>query len=295
MIGSKTTISDQKPQYVSSSKSAESPVLSVANLEMRDVVLKKSVLTNVSFRVHAGEILGIAGVEGNGQTPLARFIANPKAYSFSALGQTLFGGQQTLQRTSGEMRIFGQDAKHWGSRELRRRGVGVIPEDRCREGLVLPMSAAENLILGFEDCPQFQRFQILRRKGIAQSWKDAAEAFDIRPKDPGIEAGQMSGGNQQKLILARELRFNPKFVLCCHPTRGIDIAAAELVYQHLNRAKMRGAGILLISSSLDEIFRLADRILVVYEGQIVGEVNSKDTSPEAVGYLMTGARTHGTS
>jgi ABC-type uncharacterized transport system ATPase subunit len=260
-------------------------ILSVRQLTIKDRLQKKIVLQDVSFDVRQGEILGIAGVEGNGQTPLVEYLSHPAFFHHFRFGRKRYlkmGGGAFLAETSMD---------RMNPRKLRAAGVGIIPEDRLHQGLILPMSASENLILGYED--EFYHNGFISPSHLTESWQKALSDFDIRPQDPSIAVGQFSGGNQQKLIVARELGRKPRMILCCHPTRGVDWASSERIYQELFEARDRGAGILLVSSSLDEIFRLSTRIIVFYAGKIVGERQPIQTDQGEIGFMMTGASSSG--
>ncbi len=277
------------------------PLLTLQGVTLHDSTQHLDVLKQISLEIFPGEILGVAGVEGNGQSPLVELLRNPKAFRKSFLRrlglvphhESLEGS--SLVQTRGEIRLKGQSITTCDAKTLRGLGVGVIPEDRCQEGLVLEMTAWENFILGYEGHPDCQGFGMTRLPKILEAWSQACDEFDIRPRDPWLKARQFSGGNQQKIIMARELRFGPELILCCHPTRGVDFAAADLIYAQLRAAQKRGAAILLVSSSLDEIFHLADRLVVLYGGALVGDLVTRQTTPEEVGYLMTGLGHHGTT
>jgi simple sugar transport system ATP-binding protein len=273
------------------------PLLALNGVSLRDRTQHLDALKQISLEIFPGEILGVAGVEGNGQSPLVELLRNPKAHRkgfLRRLGLVRDGLEGTDRvQTSGEILLKGQSINDCDAKMLRRLGVGVIPEDRCQEGLVLDMTAWENFILGYEGHPDCQGFGMISHPKILEAWYRACDEFDIRPRDPWLKGRQFSGGNQQKIIMARELRFGPELILCCHPTRGVDFAAAELIYTQLRAAQRRGAAILLVSSSLDEIFNLADRIVILYGGALVGNLVTSQTTPEEVGYLMTGLGHHG--
>jgi simple sugar transport system ATP-binding protein len=223
----------------------------------------------VSLAVQRGEIVGLAGVEGNGQ---------------SQLGAVLAG---LLAPTAGKVMIDGRDVTGLPPRELTRLGVGIVPEDRHAVGCHLGLSVAENLFLG--ELPRFTRFGLLRREALARAAEERMKAFDVRADGPGAPMSSLSGGNQQKVVLARELSLVPlRFLLAAQPTRGLDVGAVEAVYAQIRAARDRGVGVLLVSSELDELIAVADRILVIYKGRIVGALPAARGQREAIGALMSG-------
>lgn len=217
--------------------------------------------------VRAGEILGIAGVEGNGQRPLAELLF----------------GLRTPQ--SGSVRFDDRILPPIGSWRTNRIPIGRIPEDRRHHGLLLRAPLWQNLLLG----PQPPRFGwALRRRAIAQWAQSTLEEYDIRPADPAALAGQLSGGNQQKVVIARELVGAPEAVVTVNPTRGLDVRAQQEVQQRLLQARERGAAVLLMSTDLDEIFALSDTIAVMYEGRVAGPFDASDVDRDRAGLLMGG-------
>ena len=244
------------------------PVLSVKNLTvMNDRGLLA--VKDVSFEVHAHEIVGIAGVSGNGQTELILALS----------------GLLPVQR--GNIQVCGKIVK-LTPHDLAHAGMAHIPEDRIKMGVVLPFSVAENLILhDYRDRRYSNRWLLSFRKIADHAW-DLVRKFDVRTNDVENEIDHLSGGNQQKVVVARELFREPRVLLVNQPTRGIDIGATEFVLQQILSQRDSGTGILLISTELEEIFALADRILVMYEGQIVGEVPSDRSRIEEVGLMMAG-------
>jgi len=226
-------------------------------------------LDGVTVIVRPGEIVGMAGVEGNGQ---------------SELGMILGG----LARPSGG-RVFvdGRELTGRPPTEITAAGVGIIPEDRQAVACIGPMSVAENLFLG--RLGRFTRFGLLRRRALTAAAAELMRRFDVRGSGPDAPIAQLSGGNQQKAVLARELSVEPlAFLLAAQPTRGLDVGAVAAVYDHIRAARDRGAGILLISSELDELLTVADRILVIYRGRIIGEMAAEPGNREAIGALMSG-------
>jgi len=224
---------------------------------------------SVNFDVKGGEIVGIAGVDGNGQTELIDAIAGlrrPKA---------------------GKIVIDGKDVTNEGAQESLDAGLGHIPEDRQRRGLVLDFSIAENIALHDYDHPPASRFGWLYPKRLIEKAGELIREFDVRGGGPQTRAGGLSGGNQQKVILAREIDRNPAVLVAAQPTRGLDVGAIEFVHRRLVEERDEGRGILLVSLELEEILSLSDRILVMYEGQIVGEF-PPGASEEELGVAMTG-------
>ncbi|MFC2031381.1 ABC transporter ATP-binding protein [Chloroflexota bacterium] len=228
-------------------------------------------LSDVSLGVKGGEILAIAGVDGNGQRELAAVVSG------------------LLRPTGGEVRIEGQDITNLGAKEIAALGVARIPEDRHELGLVMDFTVEENLILDSFDRPPNSRFSFLNRRAVRKRSLDLGEQYDIRPNKPDMIVRLMSGGNQQKVILARELSREPSFILAFQPTRGLDVGATEYVYRSLLEQRDRGAAILLISTELEEILMLADRIAVIYEGRIMGVVENEDADVERIGLMMAGS------
>jgi simple sugar transport system ATP-binding protein len=224
---------------------------------------------DVSFEVRAGEIVGIAGVDGNGQTELIDALAG-------------------LRRvTSGRIRIGSQDVTDEGCQECLDAGLGHIPEDRQRRGLVLDFSLAENIALHDYDHPPASRFGWLYPKRLAEKAAKLIQEFDVRGGGPQTAAAGLSGGNQQKVILAREIDRNPKVLIAAQPTRGLDVGAIEFVHRRLIEERDEGRAVLLVSLELEEILSLSDRILVMFEGEIVGEF-PPSVSEEELGIAMIG-------
>ncbi len=228
-------------------------------------------LRDVSFDVRTGEILGIAGVEGNGQSELVEVITGLR------------------KATGGHVWLGGHDITNKTARQVRREGVAHIPEDRRESGLVLSYTIGNNLILGRHRWAQFSlRGLLLRLKQIFSWATRLIKEFDIRAPGPITPASALSGGNQQKIVVARELSAEPKLLVASQPTRGVDIGAIEFIHRRLVAQRDTGAAILLVSAELDEIRSLSDRIAVMYEGRIVS-VESPEVSEERLGLLMAGA------
>jgi simple sugar transport system ATP-binding protein len=233
-------------------------------------------LDGVSFEVRAGEIVGIAGVEGNGQTELI---------------ETLAGLSVTGHEASGAVEFGGRDVSRLGSRARRELGIAHIPEDRHRRGLLLDFDLAENSILGDHYRPPAVSGAggiFLNDRGIRARALEVINDFDVRPADPDLPARALSGGNQQKLIIGREFELKPKLLLVSQPTRGVDIGAIEFIHRKLVALRDAGCAVLLVSAELEEVTALADRLLVMRAGRIVGEVDPKLATTEEIGLLMTG-------
>lgn len=242
------------------------PVLELKNLTVSGASTRDR-LHAVDLTVHAHEIVGIAGVSGNGQSALARLISGLRPPD------------------GGDMRVNGEPVTRFDPRSLLQSGVGRIPEDRHHDGVVGAMSVAENLVIERLDDPSVQSGGFLRRDAIHASAEELSKAYDIR--GPGIEAKArlLSGGNLQKLILARVFEHSPSLILANQPTRGLDLGAAAEVARRLLEARARGAGILLISEDLDEVLDLSDRIVVIHDGHLI----SADTTDRAtIGLMMAG-------
>lgn len=231
---------------------------------------KLPILKNISFSIQSGEILGIAGVEGNGQTELVEVLTGLRKY------------------ISGEIRLLETNVKSYSPSELYAQQLAHIPEDRLKRGLVLEYNIAENLILGRHQEKRFIRFGFLNAKRILNNAIQLTKYYDIRPRNPKATALNLSGGNQQKIIIARELSRNPKLLIAAQPTRGLDIGATEFVHQQLISVRDQNVAVLLISADLSEIMALSDRIAIMYEGRIVAIVKTDKTSIREIGLYMTG-------
>ena len=231
-------------------------------------------LEDVSFQLRAGEILGVAGVAGNGQSELLEALAGIRPL---AAGEILLNGAS----------VAGRDAK-----AMRKLGVGHVPEDRHRVGLIMPFEACESAMLGFQDEAVYGSGLLFDRAAIVADEARKMEAFDIRPRAPLLKTANFSGGNQQKIVLAREIERNPAVILVGQPTRGVDIGAIEFIHKRIVALRDAGKAVLLVSVELDEIFALADRILVLCGGRVTGERNPEDTNAQDLGLLMAGVSEH---
>jgi ABC-type uncharacterized transport system ATPase subunit len=243
-------------------------------LEVRDLHVKGrhgDAVNGVSFTVRSGEIVGIAGIEGNGQTELIEALAGLNAVIG---GSVLFEGRDVTGRSS---------------REVKELGIAHIPEDRHKRGLLLNSDLAENSILGVHYRPPVTSTAgLMNTSAINGRVREIIGRFDVRPPNPALPARSLSGGNQQKLIIRREFELNPKLLLVSQPTRGVDIGAIEFIHRKLIELRDAGSAVLLVSAELEEVTALADRLLVIREGEIVGEVDPKTTSTEDIGLMMTG-------
>ncbi|MDZ4179757.1 MAG: ATP-binding cassette domain-containing protein, partial [Coriobacteriia bacterium] len=227
----------------------------------------------VSFKVCGGEIVAIAGVSGNGQTELVEALTGLRKV------------------TSGAVNLAGSDITHASARQTIAAGVSHVPEDRHRRGMVLEFDLAENMILGDHREEPYARRGIMNTAEITRVTTERIEAYDVRTPSIRVAGGALSGGNQQKLVLARELGRNPEFLVAAQPTRGLDVGAIEFVHSQILAERDSGKGVLLISLELEEIQTLADRILVMYEGRIVKEFLAGQASDEDLGLYMTGGGT----
>jgi simple sugar transport system ATP-binding protein len=249
-------------------------VLSVRDLSIggRDAARR---LDRVSFEVRAGEIVGVAGVEGNGQTELIEALA----------------GLLSESQVSGSISFGGRDIRPLDARRRREAGIAHVPEDRHRRGLLLEFSLSENAILGVHyRPPAVSRVGavLLNEPSIRQRAELVIRDFDVRPPNPALPARSLSGGNQQKLIIGREFELPPVLLLISQPTRGVDIGAIEFIHRKIVALRDAGCAVLLVSAELEEVTALADRVLVLHNGRIAGEVDPTRATHEEIGLLMTG-------
>ena len=268
MVGRKVLLRvDKKPATLGAK------VLEVRDLNITD---DKGVhrLKGVSFEVRAGEILGIAGVAGNGQSELLEVLGGYE----KATGEILVNGEKidlTGSKSDGQSR--------------RARGIAHVPEDRQREGLIMDYFAWENMVFGYHHDPKYQRNHLLMdNAAIKKDTADKMERFDVRPPDPFLQAKSFSGGNQQKIVLAREMERDPDLLLIGQPTRGVDIGAIEFIHQQIIALRDQGKAILLVSVELEEILSLSDRIAVIFDGKMMGERVPADTDENELGLMMAG-------
>jgi simple sugar transport system ATP-binding protein len=266
MVGREVLLRVEKPP-----REPGAPVLEVRNLSVVD---GRGVtrLADLSFTLREGEIVGVAGVAGNGQSELLAVLAGivaPSAGQITLCGKPL-------------------DRRGLDPRELRRRGLLHVPEDRLRMGLVPPFPAFESAALGFTHEARYGRGLLFDRGSMIGDLSARMQDYDVRPRDPLLKTSKFSGGNQQKIVLAREVERQPKVLLVGQPTRGVDIGAIEFIHRRLVALREAGVGILLVSVELDEIMSLADRILVMCGGRVTGERSSDRTDANDLGLLMAG-------
>ena len=233
-------------------------------------------LDDISFEVRAGEIVGIAGVSGNGQSELLEVLSGIRSFD---KGEIYLNGRQV---TSDKLCDPG---------EVRRLKIAHVPEDRHRLGLVTSFSAQESSILGYQDSGIYNKGPFFDLTAINDDCRRMMESFDVRPRIPEIRSANMSGGNQQKLILAREIDKDPEVLLVGQPTRGVDIGAIEFIHRQLVDLRNQGCAVLLVSVELDEVMKLSDRILVMFDGRIVAEVAVADADEKTLGLMMANAHT----
>ena len=249
-------------------------VLEVEHLTVKSKLHKKNAVNNVSFSVRAGEIVCVAGIDGNGQTELVNALTGLE------------------KAEAGSKVIFcGEDITKKSIRYKNTHGISHIPEDRHKHGLILDYSLEENLVLQRYFEPQFQNHGMIRFGEVRKYAEDLIDKYDVRSGQGAVTTTRsMSGGNQQKAIIARELDRNHKLLVAVQPTRGLDVGAIEFIHEQIVSSRDAGAGVLLISLELDEVMDLSDRILVIYEGEIVGELDPKTTTVEELGLYMAGAK-----
>ncbi len=251
-------------------------LLDVRDLEVRD---RRQVarLKGVSFQLRAGEIVGIAGVAGNGQSELLAALAG------------------TVAPSRGEIRLAGRAlvADRFDARARRALGLAHVPEDRLHDGMVGTFAAEDNAILGYHDRAACNRGLLQDRRAITADCARKMAGYDVRPPQPRLPLGSFSGGNQQKLVLAREIEANPKVLLVGQPTRGVDIGAIEFIHRRLVAMRDAGCAVLVVSVELDEVLGLADRILVMAGGEVIGEVAPAEATEERLGLMMAGVRGEG--
>jgi simple sugar transport system ATP-binding protein len=268
MVGREVLLRVEKPE----------PKIGQTELEVKNVSVAGGAgakrVNEVSFEVRRGEIVGIAGVEGNGQTELVEALA----------------GLVDPARITGEINFEGRDLKLLGARVRRELGIAHIPEDRHRRGLLLDFSLAENSILGVHYRPPVAAYAggiFLDENAVQRRAAEIIQGFDVRPPNAALPARALSGGNQQKLIIGREYHVAPKLLLVSQPTRGVDIGAIEFIHRQLVSLRDNGCAILLVSAELEEVTSLSDRLLIIHEGKIAGEVDPKVATLEEIGLLMT--------
>ncbi len=277
MVGRDVVLSTPVREAIRGAAAAESHSTTssgAALLDVRELSVNDSrrvrVVDGVTFTIRAGEVLGIAGVEGNGQTELVEAIAGLR----DILG--------------GSISVSGRDITRAGVKERRDAGVAHVPEDRHRRGLILEYSIAENLVLGAQD--EFSKYGSLDGARIEEHAREQITKFDVRPPSPSPAARTLSGGNQQKVVIAREMGRSFTVLLAAQPTRGVDVGAIEFIHHQIREARASGKAILLVSAELNEVLALADTIAVMYRGKFAVTMPAGEASPEVLGPYMTGGR-----
>jgi simple sugar transport system ATP-binding protein len=261
----------------------EEPVLVLEHLTVLTVE-GRPVIDDVSLTVRAGEVVGIAGVEGNGQAELVDAIMGLRPL---ASGTVLLDGG-----TKGDGGDVGlEDITAWSTRARREAGLGLIPEDRHRQGMLLEAPLWENRILGHQTLPPAAKGMFIDRKAARADTERIMRQYDVRAPGPDTLAVALSGGNQQKLIVGREMSSNPRLLIAAHPTRGVDIGAQAAIWELLKDARAEGMGILLISADLDELIGLSDTLQVMLRGRMVATLDPARITPEELSGHMTGVRT----
>jgi ABC-type uncharacterized transport system ATPase subunit len=253
----------------------ESTVTDTVLLDVQDLRVEnvegRALLADINFSIHKGEVLGIAGVEGNGQTELVEAIVG------------------ALKVTTGTVILGGHDVTSWDTRDRREAGVGYIPEDRQRHGLLLDAPLWENRILGHQTRKPSVNGVWLNRSGARQDSMRIVEQYDVRTPTIDTTARALSGGNQQKFIVGREMSGDPILLIAAHPTRGVDVGAQAAIWDHIREARRRGLAVLLISADLDELIGLSDSLRVILRGRLVGSFDPRTVTPQDLGQAMTGA------
>jgi len=252
-----------------------STVTDVVQLSVRDLCLPdpqggRDLLTDISFDIHRGEVLGIAGVEGNGQAELVEAIMG-------------------MRKATGTVTLGDVDISGWSTARRRESGIGYIPEDRHRHGLLLDAPLWENRILGHQTREPNRNGPFVDRRGARADTDRIVAAYDVRTPSIDTTARALSGGNQQKLIVGREMSGEPVLLIAAHPTRGVDVGAQAAIWDHIKTARREGLAVLLISADLDELIGLSDSIQVMLRGRLVGSVDPQTVTPEQLGSAMTGA------
>jgi simple sugar transport system ATP-binding protein len=258
-----------------SPETGESTVTDEVALEVSGLSLSKDgrpLLDGIDLRIRKGEVVGIAGVEGNGQAELVEAIM----------------GMRPID--SGTIRLLGEDITHWPTLRRRERGIAYIPEDRHRHGLLLDAPLWENRILGHQTRRPNAKGPWIDRAGARRDTQRIVEQYDVRTPGIDVAASALSGGNQQKLIVGREMSGEPVVLIAAHPTRGVDVGAQAAIWDHLRRARAEGLAVLLISADLDELIGLSDTLKVILRGRLVAEFDPSRVTPDELGCAMTGAQ-----
>lgn len=249
----------------------ETPMLIMSGVGLTDDA-GRHLLAGIDLTIHRGEILGVAGVEGNGQAELV---------------ETIMGMRKP---TAGRIEVADQDVTRWSTRRRREAGIGFIPEDRHRHGLLLDAPLWENRVLGHQTSPELGKAGFLSRSAAKTDTKRIVEDYDVRTPSIKTHARALSGGNQQKLIVGREMSGDPILMIAAHPTRGVDVGAQAAIWGHIKNARKEGLAVLLISADLDELIGLSDRIEVILRGELVGDFDPSTVTPQDLGAAMTGGK-----
>jgi simple sugar transport system ATP-binding protein len=265
MVGSELPSPETRESTVT-----DRPLLTVSGLGLTSTD-GRPLLSDISFTIHAGEVLGIAGVEGNGQAELV---------------ETLMGMRHA---SAGTVLLGDEDISHWSTRRRRETGVAYIPEDRTRHGLLLDAPLWENRMLGHQTRPPNARGPFIDARGAKKDTKRIVDAYDVRTPSIDVLASALSGGNQQKLIVGREMSADPVVLVAAHPTRGVDVGAQAAIWDLIRDARGRGLAVLLVSADLDELIGLSDSLKVMLRGRLVADMDPAHVTPEDLGTAMTGA------
>lgn len=276
MVGRNVVLHVEAPPQ----KELGAPVVEIKNVTLARTAKAKPFLKDLDLTIRRGEIVGIAGVEGNGQSELIRLLTSPQKFLKSNVSQ----------RLDAKMSVLGFEGNGATTVKLRQSGLAVIPPDRHAQGLLLERNLKENYLLGQQHHKRFSRFGFIQTKNLAAEVERALKEFDVRPALPDAHVGGLSGGNQQKLIIAREFATPPAFLIAAEPTRGVDVGAIEFIHHRLFEARQNGTGILLISSELEEILTLSDRILVMYGGQFNAHFVRGQCDEKTLGVYMGGGK-----
>ena len=266
MVGSQLPVPELRESTVTDTEQLKVSGLTVHGSDGR------AVLDDISFTIRRGEIVGIGGVEGNGQAELVEAILGLRPLA------------------AGTITLAGQDITHWHTRRRREAGVGYIPEDRHRQGLLLEAPLWENRILGHQTRPPSGNGLLITPGPAKSDTERIVEEFDVRTPSINTHARALSGGNQQKLIVGREMSGEPVLLIASHPTRGVDVGAQAAIWDHIKRARREGLAVLLISADLDELIGLSDTIEVILRGEMVGRFDPQQVTPQDLGSAMTGGK-----
>jgi simple sugar transport system ATP-binding protein len=266
MVGSQLPVPELRESTVTTIEQLKVDGLSMQSADGRKL------LDDISFTIHKGEIVGIGGVEGNGQAELVEAILGLRP---QATGKILLGGREIT---------------HWSTRKRREAGIGYIPEDRHRQGLLLEAPLWENRILGHQTEAPNVHGPLLDIGGAKRDTRRIVEEYDVRTPGIDVTATSLSGGNQQKLIVGREMSGTPAVLIASHPTRGVDVGAQAAIWDHLRNARAAGLAVLLISADLDELIGMSDTLQVILRGRFVAEVDPRSVTPVELGAAMTGAQ-----